>query len=260
MAPQLRRIFRGDPVAGKKFRYVFVVTYGRSGSTLVQGLLNALPRTLVRGENNFYILPLFRASALALTFKREHLKHGPRQSSSAFYGLQELNRARFAESAADLVTRNILGSMPARSYDVLGFKEVLWHRVQAGETGGFFAFLELAFPDLKYVLNSRDDHDRVIESGFWRSQTRSAAREAIERVEEIQEYLRSTRPERTLDVRYESLTSEDPATVAMQLRDIAEFVLGSWTPEVIEGMGKTLEVGHGPFPFGRSYHRPRTAH
>jgi len=33
-------------------RYVFVVTYGRSGSTLMQGLLNALPGVLVRGESS----------------------------------------------------------------------------------------------------------------------------------------------------------------------------------------------------------------
>ena len=31
--------------------YVFVMTYGRSGSTLVQGLLNAIPGYLIRGEN-----------------------------------------------------------------------------------------------------------------------------------------------------------------------------------------------------------------
>ena len=34
--------------------YVFVVTYGRTGSTLVQVLLNTLPRTLVRSENGMF--------------------------------------------------------------------------------------------------------------------------------------------------------------------------------------------------------------
>ena len=42
-------------------RFLFVVTYGRSGSTLVQGLLNAMPGVLVRGENNLFVLPLFRS-------------------------------------------------------------------------------------------------------------------------------------------------------------------------------------------------------
>ena len=51
----------------ERHRYVFVVTYGRSGSTLVQGLLNAFPRVLVRGENDLYLLDLYRALAGSLT-------------------------------------------------------------------------------------------------------------------------------------------------------------------------------------------------
>jgi hypothetical protein len=40
--------------------WLVVVTYGRSGSTLVQGLLNAMPGVLVRGEHQFALLTLFR--------------------------------------------------------------------------------------------------------------------------------------------------------------------------------------------------------
>ncbi len=40
--------------------YLFVMTYGRSGSTLVSGLLNAVPGYLVRGENRNALLHLFR--------------------------------------------------------------------------------------------------------------------------------------------------------------------------------------------------------
>src|SRR6056297_391020 len=40
---------------------VFVVTYGRSGSTLVQNLLNGLPGACVRGENENLLAPLVRA-------------------------------------------------------------------------------------------------------------------------------------------------------------------------------------------------------
>ena len=40
---------------------VFVVTYGRSGSTLVQNMLNALPSACVRGENENLLAPLARA-------------------------------------------------------------------------------------------------------------------------------------------------------------------------------------------------------
>jgi hypothetical protein len=37
---------------GDDLGYVFVMTYGRSGSTLLMGLLNTIPGYLVRGEND----------------------------------------------------------------------------------------------------------------------------------------------------------------------------------------------------------------
>jgi hypothetical protein len=43
------------------FRLSFVVTYGRSGSTLLQGLLNSIPRYCIRGENYNAMFYMFRA-------------------------------------------------------------------------------------------------------------------------------------------------------------------------------------------------------
>ena len=40
---------------------VFIVTYGRSGSTLVQNMLNALPGACIRGENENLLAPFARA-------------------------------------------------------------------------------------------------------------------------------------------------------------------------------------------------------
>ena len=40
---------------------VFVVTYGRSGSTVLQNMLNALPGHILRGENANLLAPLVRA-------------------------------------------------------------------------------------------------------------------------------------------------------------------------------------------------------
>ncbi len=238
-----------------KHQFVFVVTYGRSGSTLTQGLLNTLPRTLVRGENNFYVLPLFRAQALARAFRRKHLKHNPASSSSAFYGLNEVKPRDFVLSARQLMTRHMLGSVNPRSVDVLGFKEVLWHRIGPNETERFFAFLDQVFPGAKYVLNRRD-HAQVAESGFWRAHDRDAVMSAIARVEKIQDYLRRTRPDRVFDTRYELVTSDDPAVVDGQLRGLAEFVTGHCDDALLEQMRETLGKGHGPNPFGKSKSEP----
>lgn len=41
--------------------FVFLVTYGRAGSTLTQKYLNSLPDVCVRGENGNLLYHLFRA-------------------------------------------------------------------------------------------------------------------------------------------------------------------------------------------------------
>ncbi|UCV16550.1 hypothetical protein [Quatrionicoccus australiensis] len=44
-----------------KFKSILVVTYGRSGSTLLQGVLNTLPNVLIRGENHDFCWGLYLA-------------------------------------------------------------------------------------------------------------------------------------------------------------------------------------------------------
>ncbi len=232
-------------------RYVFVVTYGRSGSTLVQGLLNTLPRTLVRGENGLYLLDLYRALAVLTEFRSRHDQHGGRTPASAFYGIGKVRPAYFHQAMNDIVRRSALGGEPHRRYDVLGFKEVVWHRVEPEETAGFFDAMDAAFPRARYVLNTRDPDD-VVGSGFWKRTEEEEARRLIARVVEIQEHLRSTRPERVLDVRYADLTSDDDTVRDAQVRALGEFVTGGpVTDDLLAELVATLSKGHGPFPFAR---------
>jgi hypothetical protein len=232
-------------------RYLFVVTYGRSGSTLVQGLLNTLPGTLIRGENNFYVLPLYTAWSQVRTFQRQHAKEARKGVQSAFYGLDEMQPDDFVATTRELVRRQLYGTRPRGEIRVLGFKEVLWHRIPPRQTQAFFDFLEAVFPGARYVLNRRD-HEQVATSGFWRSKEKDEVLAAISRVEDIQDHLRETRPERTLDIGYEQLTGDDDAVAEQQLRSLAEFTVGHCDAEMMATMRSTLQQGHGPRPFGTS--------
>ena len=46
------KVLREGGPASRDLGYVFVMTYGRSGSTLLMGLLNTIPGYLIRGEND----------------------------------------------------------------------------------------------------------------------------------------------------------------------------------------------------------------
>lgn len=236
-------------------RFVFVVTYGRSGSTLTQGLLNAMPGALVRGEHDFYILHLYRAWSGVRKFQREYVKGVKAAGAkSAFYGLDEIRPDDFVDSAHQLVLSQLWGSKEQDDIELLGFKEVLWHRIRPKETAEFFRFFERIFPDALYVLHRRD-HQQVAGSGFWRRESVDKVAQSLRRVEEIQDFLRRTRPDRTLDTRYEHYTSPDPDVVEAELRKLAVFATGGCDDELLTKLKETLAIGHGPHPFRKKVTR-----
>lgn len=231
-------------------RFVFIVSGGRSGSTLTQGLLNALPGTLVRGENSFYVLPMFRAYRGTQNFQRRYSKSGA-DATSAFYGLGEIDLGDFVRSTHALAVRQLLGSEDPRTVDVLGFKEVRWEQIRPRETEAFFDFFEQVFPGALYVLNEREAK-KVVSSGQWLRTDEESALQALARVREVQQYLRETRPERTYDTKFEVITGDDEAAKDQALTGLAEFVVGSCDERLLARLRAVLTVGHGPFPFGRA--------
>jgi len=245
---------RREGITEHPLQFVFVVTYGRSGSTLLQGLLNTLPRVLVRGENGLYVLPIYRACAQAMAFRERHKRHRPGQVTSAFYGLRSVRRPRFVRATRTLVTETLLGPVPRDQLDVIGFKEVRWDEIRPEETEGFFGFMDSAFPGARYILNQRA-HDRVAASGFWQDHDTDQVFAALERVEDIQAYLRRSRPGRILDTTYEQITSADEAVSRAELRAIAEFVVGSCDDILLDTLQETLRGAYGPHAFGASHGR-----
>ena len=231
-------------------RFVFVVSGGRSGSTLTQGLLNALPGTLVRGENSFYILPMFRAYRGTQTFQRKYGKSAA-EATSAFYGLHEIDLRDFVRSTHRLALRQLLATVDPRTVDVIGFKEVRWEHIRPNETEAFFDFFEKVFPNALYVLNERDP-EKVVRSGQWLRTDEETALKALARVHDVQQYLRETRRDRTYDTRFEVITGDDETARDQALIGLAKFVVGSCDEALLVRLRAVLEVGHGPFPFGRA--------
>jgi len=66
------------------FPSVLIITYDRSGSTLLQGILNSIDGCLIRGENNGFCLHLFLAQ-----------QHPERHSNGVWYGAGLFNQTAF---------------------------------------------------------------------------------------------------------------------------------------------------------------------
>jgi hypothetical protein len=155
------------------YRYVFVLTYGRSGSTVLAGLLNAIPGYRVRGENYNVLYRLYQAdAAIARACERfsgaEHLE--PR---SAWYGTPLVRPHRFRAALVDAFVTEVL--RPRRGDRVLGFKEIRCTPAHIPDLDDYLAFLRDAFPNCKIIFNHRDPA-AVARSGWWTGVSDAEAR------------------------------------------------------------------------------------
>ena len=144
--------------------YVFICTYGRSGSTLLQGVLNSIPGYLIRGENRQVLRHLWELHQTVMRQKRTFsgwMNRGEALPvSHPFYGIDgypNTAHREFRRLALSLLLR------PEPDTRVTGFKEIRW---ADDDVLGYLQFLRNVFPDARFVINTRD-LDAVARSAWW---------------------------------------------------------------------------------------------
>ncbi|MFM7273926.1 MAG: hypothetical protein ACKO4A_08725, partial [Gammaproteobacteria bacterium] len=106
-----------------RFSHVLIVTYGRTGSTLLQGVLNSIDGCLVRGENFQFCRGLHAAHAALQRAKREFGGPGDcGDPSRPWFGAAEFDARRFLDDARRLVINQLCPDPGA--YRCIGFKEI----------------------------------------------------------------------------------------------------------------------------------------
>jgi hypothetical protein len=114
-----------------------VVTYGRSGSTLLMGLLNSIPGYLVRGENWDALHHLFRFHRTLVEGSQRWEPARMRQRTHPFFGAADFPARRSLDGIRTLVLDTVL-----RPRD------------------------DTRVPGARFVVNTRD-HEGVLRSGWW---------------------------------------------------------------------------------------------
>jgi len=141
--------------------YVFVVTYGRSGSTLVQGILNSIPGYLIRGENSAALNHLHAYHQTLLTESRRGNQVNRRKVTHPFYGMPDFPPDASLAGIRRLVLDTVL--RPEPDTRVTGFKEIRWYHE---DLAGYVDFLSQVFPGARFVVNTRNQAD-VLKSKWW---------------------------------------------------------------------------------------------
>lgn len=157
---RLRRV-RATRARRDDLKYVFIVTYGRSGSTLLMGILNSTPGFLIRGENWDALHHLFRFHRTLLDGSSRWKRPRTRQATHPFYGVADFPAKKSLKRIRELVLDTVL--RPREDTRVTGFKEIRWSQ---DDLEDYVAWLQELFPGARFVFNTRA-HEEVLASGWW---------------------------------------------------------------------------------------------
>lgn len=163
----------------KRYNFVFIFTYGRSGSTLLMGLLNSMPHYCIRGENNNLLHRLYwSCDALYGALASPSAKNAA-SPTNPWFGLDKTNPGRFAERLIDAFVDEVL--VPGPNHTTLGFKEIRFSQHEVPDFEAYMAFVRRSFPGCKIIFNHRNLAD-VAASKWWA--TMPAAPEKLKFIED----------------------------------------------------------------------------
>lgn len=205
--------------------FVFIVTYGRSGSTVLQNLLNRLPGYLVRGENENalgYLVRSWAALSLSRSAEQARESEAPTASHQPWYGIEKADPDAYGRHLANFFIETVL--QPGPDTRVCGFKEIRWHLGRPPMVRGrpFFDiqldFVRQYFPDAKFIFNTREI-DEVLVSGWWPNKNPTLARQALERANALYKDYQAAHPDCCLSLQYNDFKDNADA-----LKPVFEFL------------------------------------
>ena len=165
LAAELDRLRAAGDLAGGRDRtdlqYLFVVTYGRSGSTLLQGILSSTPGVMVRGENGGLLQQLFQFHRTAAGHRDRLARSVPLPPEHPWWGLDGYRDETAFRGFRTLMLETVLRPTPDTS--LVGFKEIDWPTDDLAE---LLEFTRSVFPGARFVLNTRD-LEQVAQSKWW---------------------------------------------------------------------------------------------
>ncbi|MEH6604169.1 MAG: sulfotransferase [Pseudomonadales bacterium] len=157
------------------YKSVLVITYGRSGSTLLQGLLNAISGVVVRGENHNMFYDLYCADRKIGKMPRNPSNSMP---SDPWFGSHFYQHDYYRNMVRTFARETLLAGVKDReNIRCFGFKEIRYVHHQE-DFLDYLAFLKTIFPAPALIFNTRN-LDQVCKSGWWASENEEDVREKL---------------------------------------------------------------------------------
>lgn len=186
---------------------IFIITYGRSGSTLLQTILQSIPGAHITGENGGALHGLYQSASSLRQAIRNHGQK-PHPQSHPWHGLHEVSAETYEQRLAQTFIEEILH--PPANARWIGFKEIRYPSL-GQRLPGFLNFCSRSFPNPVFVFNSRDA-EAVRKSKWWADQPAQTVIDMVQESDRLFESYTRRHPDRAHHVRYETLLA-DPASL-----------------------------------------------
>ena len=212
------------------FENLIIVTYGRTGSTLLQGILNTIDGMVLLGENDHSFYPLFEYEKKIR--KLSGLKD-TETPSSPFFGAGRLNVDQARKSVKDTIQSFFAPFREDENAKCFGFKEVKFAQ-NSKELVEYLSFLNEVFPSPAFVFLWRN-HDDVLKSGWWKNEDIVQASDVLEKVEE-QARIFAAENQNCFELFFEDITSNSPT-----LHALFDFLGASYVQATVD---RVLQIPH----------------
>ncbi len=229
--------------AALNFQSILIITYGRSGSTLLQGVLNSIDGVVIRGENYNMCYHLFEGYRSILKSKEQPHKN----AQSSFYGSDLMDVSYYLKQMEETVKNLLLSDKKTedsvRSY---GFKEIRYGN-HLNVLPEFLDFLQKIFPNCCFVFNTRNKED-VIKSWIhlkWKKETETKqVLKTFQNIENVFLDYAESHSDRSFHITYEDVVGKKE-----RLKELFSF-LGAMYDE--KKINSVLKLRHS--------HRPNQKH
>lgn len=142
--------------------HLFIVTYGRTGSTLLLGILNAHPKIRIQGENAGLFHGLYESLRKLDQFENHRDTMACDTPENPYFGATAFPFSKVREE----ITRLLDGFFPEDdAIETTGFKEI---RYDSPDLDNFLDFLKSRYANTRFVFLTRE-HAAVVRSGFYKN-------------------------------------------------------------------------------------------
>lgn len=188
--------------------FLFIVTYGRSGSTLLQGILNSEDTIHVLGENQDLVYHMYQCFQTLRDAKRRYSRPIDKNSTHPWYGIESYSEELLANTFSNYLWQQI-GLIGKPDASIRGYKEIRYMFKE--DLGEYLNFLKNTFVDSLFVFNFRNLDD-VIRSGFWAEHhDQPGMVKLMQRFEAVALAFHAENPQRSVVVRYDDYVKSPDA-------------------------------------------------